>query len=43
MLLETGRPAVDPARLAPGRFDHWSDRKVHETALGHYRGIYDAH
>ncbi|MGY5125099.1 NAD(P)/FAD-dependent oxidoreductase [Streptomyces nigrescens] len=43
MLLETGGPAVDPVRLAPGRFDHWSDRKVHETALGHYRGIYDAH
>ncbi|MGW3010680.1 NAD(P)/FAD-dependent oxidoreductase [Streptomyces sp. NPDC001219] len=43
MLLETGRTVVDPARLAPGRFDHWSDGTVRETALGHYQGIYDAH
>ncbi|WP_246102864.1 NAD(P)/FAD-dependent oxidoreductase [Streptomyces piniterrae] len=43
LLLEAGEPVVDPGRLAPGRFDHWSDRKVRETALGNYRGIYDAH
>ncbi|MEU9115095.1 FAD-binding oxidoreductase [Streptomyces sp. NPDC048483] len=43
LLLDAGRPLVDPDRLAPSRFAHWSDRKVRETALGHYRGIYDAH
>ncbi|MFJ9847986.1 NAD(P)/FAD-dependent oxidoreductase [Streptomyces sp. NPDC101150] len=43
LLLDTGRPLVDPDRLAPGRFDHWTDRKVRERALAHYRGIYDAH
>ncbi|MGW1814837.1 NAD(P)/FAD-dependent oxidoreductase [Streptomyces sp. NPDC002125] len=42
-LLETGDTLVDPARLAPGRFDAWSDLKVRETALGNYQGIYDAH
>ncbi|TDC28032.1 FAD-binding oxidoreductase [Streptomyces sp. 8K308] len=43
MLLGVEELAVDPDRLAPGRFDSWSDEKVNETALGHYRGIYDAH
>ncbi|MGW0929034.1 NAD(P)/FAD-dependent oxidoreductase [Streptomyces sp. NPDC002644] len=43
MLLETGNLLVAPDRLSPGRFDHWSDKKIRETALGHYRGIYDAH
>ncbi|MEU2928703.1 FAD-dependent oxidoreductase [Streptomyces sp. NPDC007251] len=43
MLLETGDPLVDPARLAPDRFSSWSDQRIRETALGHYRGIYDAH
>ncbi|GAB2912973.1 NAD(P)/FAD-dependent oxidoreductase [Streptomyces mayteni] len=43
MLLGAGEPPVDPGRLAPGRFDDWSDVKVRETALGNYRGIYDTH
>ncbi|MET9774004.1 FAD-dependent oxidoreductase [Streptomyces sp. NPDC006367] len=43
MLLETGDLVVAPERLAPGRFAHWSDEKIRETALSHYRGIYDAH
>ncbi|GGM06094.1 hypothetical protein GCM10010129_57230 [Streptomyces fumigatiscleroticus] len=43
MLLETGELLVDPARLAPGRFASWSDRRIHETALAHYQGIYEAH
>ncbi|MGW8487971.1 NAD(P)/FAD-dependent oxidoreductase [Streptomyces sp. NPDC055886] len=43
MLLGTGDVLLDPDRLSPGRFDSWSDEKIHETALGHYRGIYDAH
>lgn len=43
MLLDTGDLLVDPERLAPGRFASWSDEKIRETALGHYRGIYDAH
>ncbi|MFI9050779.1 hypothetical protein [Streptomyces sp. NPDC053427] len=42
LLLDAGRPLVDPDRPAPDRFDHWSDRKVRETALGHYRAIDDA-
>ncbi|MFF3909507.1 NAD(P)/FAD-dependent oxidoreductase [Streptomyces sp. NPDC001848] len=43
MLLETGELLVDPARLAPGRFASWSDQRIHETALAHYQGIYEAH
>jgi glycine/D-amino acid oxidase-like deaminating enzyme len=43
MLLGTGDVLVDPGRLAPGRFDGWSEEKVRDAALGHYRGIYDAH
>ncbi|WP_282961670.1 NAD(P)/FAD-dependent oxidoreductase [Streptomyces sparsogenes] len=43
MLLDTGHHLVPPERLAPGRFAHWSDEKIHQTALGHYQGIYDAH
>lgn len=43
MLLGTGDLLLAPDRLSPGRFDSWSDEKIHETALGHYRGIYDAH
>ncbi|MET9395694.1 FAD-dependent oxidoreductase [Streptomyces sp. NPDC006624] len=43
MLLDTGDHLVPPDRLAPDRFADWSDEKIHETALGHYRGIYDAH
>ncbi|MGW4202175.1 hypothetical protein [Streptomyces sp. NPDC004726] len=43
MLLDTGDLLVAPERLAPGRFDLWSDEKIRETSLGHYRGIYDAH
>lgn len=43
MLLETGNLLVDPDRLAPGRFDQWSDEKIRETALGHYQGIYETH
>ncbi|GGP67280.1 MULTISPECIES: FAD-binding oxidoreductase [Streptomyces] len=43
MLLGTGDALLDPDRLSPGRFDSWSGEKIHETALGHYRGIYDAH
>ncbi|MDQ0793138.1 FAD-binding oxidoreductase [Streptomyces sp. B1I3] len=42
-LLGTGGTPVDPARLDPGRFDTWDERKVRETALGHYRSVYDAH
>ncbi|MGW7522782.1 NAD(P)/FAD-dependent oxidoreductase [Streptomyces sp. NPDC054783] len=43
MLLETGDLLVEPERLDPCRFASWSDQKVRDTALGHYRGIYDAH
>ncbi|GAB2601705.1 hypothetical protein GCM10027168_38540 [Streptomyces capparidis] len=43
MLLDTGDLLVDPERLSPDRFATWSEQKIHETALSHYRGIYDAH
>ncbi|MEU6240555.1 FAD-dependent oxidoreductase [Streptomyces sp. NPDC047024] len=43
MLLGTGREVVDPGRLAPDRFASWSRERVERAALGHYRGIYDAH
>ncbi len=43
LLLGTGDPVVDPARMAPDRFAQWSDERVRITALAHYRGIYDAH
>ncbi|MEU6177624.1 NAD(P)/FAD-dependent oxidoreductase [Streptomyces coeruleorubidus] len=43
MLLGTGDLLVDPDRLAPDRFASWSDQKVRETTLAHYRGIYEAH
>ncbi|MCA1224032.1 NAD(P)/FAD-dependent oxidoreductase [Streptomyces sp. 8L] len=43
LLLGAGDPVVDPARTAPGRFAAWSEEKVRESALGHYRGIYEAH
>jgi glycine/D-amino acid oxidase-like deaminating enzyme len=43
MLLETGDLLVDPDRLSPGRFASWSDEQIHETALGHYQGVYDVH
>ena len=43
MLLETGDLLVAPERLAPDRFAQWSDDKIRETALSHYRGIYDVH
>ncbi|WP_062206716.1 FAD-binding oxidoreductase [Streptomyces sp. NBRC 109706] len=42
-LLSGGAPLVDPERLAPDRFADWSDERISSTALGHYRGIYDAH
>lgn len=40
MLLQTVNLLVAPDRLSPGRFAFWSDEKIRETALGHYRGIY---
>jgi glycine/D-amino acid oxidase-like deaminating enzyme len=43
MLMETGDVLVDPDRLAPHRFTHWSKAKIRDTALGHYQGIYDTH
>ncbi|WP_159846922.1 hypothetical protein [Nocardia sp. CY41] len=38
----TGDLAVDPARLAPDRVEHWTDERVRATAPAHYQG-YDAH
>ncbi|MBQ0829536.1 NAD(P)/FAD-dependent oxidoreductase [Streptomyces tagetis] len=43
LLLDTGDPLVDPARLAPDRFASWPDHHVHTTALTHYQGIYETH
>jgi glycine/D-amino acid oxidase-like deaminating enzyme len=43
MPLGTGDLLVEPERLAPGRFDEWSDERIRDTALTHYRGIYEVH
>ncbi|MEV6428851.1 FAD-binding oxidoreductase [Nocardia sp. NPDC051463] len=43
MLLGTGDLLVDPDRLSPNRFAHWSDEKIRATALTNYQGIYNAH
>ncbi|QKW07741.1 FAD-binding oxidoreductase [Streptomyces sp. NA04227] len=43
MLLQVGELLVDPDRLAPGRFTSWSENRIHEAALAHYQGIYEAH
>ncbi|SHF61131.1 NAD(P)/FAD-dependent oxidoreductase [Streptoalloteichus hindustanus] len=43
LVLGTGDVLVDPDRLAPDRFDSWSDEKIREVSLGHYQGIDDAH